>query len=84
MSDAFEPPVLPEGAPWRCPYCGESYQFQTHPGCLKKALEERDAARAVAIEVAETLQYDAPPSGKETFLMGLRDQHPWFVPKIDG
>jgi hypothetical protein len=40
--------VLPAGTPWRCPYCGESYQFQTHPACLQKALRERDEARGWA------------------------------------
>jgi hypothetical protein len=43
-----EGPLLPEGAPYRCPFCGESYQFTTHPHCLKKALLERNEARAVA------------------------------------
>lgn len=33
---------------WRCPMCGDSYQFSSHPFCMRKALRERDRALAEA------------------------------------
>jgi ABC-type ATPase with predicted acetyltransferase domain len=42
--DWTEDVLAGEADPWRCDYCGESYRFQTHPACLKKALAQRDAA----------------------------------------
>jgi len=56
MADAFEAPVLPEGAPWRCPMCGESYQFVNHPECMQKALRERDEARHLALSIGFRLR----------------------------
>ncbi len=57
-----EGPVLPEGAPWRCPYCGESYRFLTHPSCLAKAIRERDEAQAAAKELKQLLWPGGAPA----------------------
>lgn len=78
MSDAFESPVLPEGAPWRCPYCGESYQFQTHPDCLKKALQERDEAREAARAILADRCKGQPPRVAEQVRRFYEKQRDWL------
>lgn len=41
---------------WRCPMCGDSYQFTTHPCCLRKALKERNEARALLWKCRERIR----------------------------
>ncbi len=84
-----EGPLLPEGEPRRCPYCGESYQFRAHPGCLKKALAERDAARTVArlAVVAWRARQDSlslPGCGHdEPEIQALYEEHSWLKESDD-
>ena len=54
---------------WLCPYCGDSYQFSTHPGCLRKALRERDAARALLRECLELIDRMTSAEEGSTFTL---------------
>lgn len=78
MNNALEPVLAAEDDPWRCDYCGESYQFQTHPGCLTKALTELGKARGVAREYYHDLKQEVGDYVWQKHYAHDHEEFPWL------